>query len=442
MIMTKHRPGYLGSIAPRSFLCGDQRRSGSDRRRHTRPNCFHRGRTAKQILFRDKTSITAGADSTITVKRAQYDANGTANVVIDVSKGAFRYITGDTAGSHTVKTPLSTVGVRGTVIEGFVDVNGYEMFALMEGAFEVCTSTGCQQVTAPGTFVVVYPDGRISPPAGIPTAMMNAMLLRWPSVDLVNQYLFETTNTGGDPLVRFRDLNEIQNGQSAAPPAPPGGGNGEGGGTDEGGGNGEGGGHGGGGNGEGGGGPYRRDHQQGLQGQASVRSAARLSKSFWWRTGLGFEPVSDSAMRQAQIAYSLLVAVVLFAIGALHYANPPVLQRVRAIAFDAYQQFFPRTYDPALPVRIVDIDEASLAALGQWPWPRTDLAQLIERLETLGAVAIVFDMVFPGTRPAVARRNIQAPCPASPEVIWRSMRWRGSPLRMSGSPTSSAGPAS
>lgn len=100
-------------------------------------------------------------------------------------------------------------------------------------------------------------------------------------------------------------------------------------------------------------------------------------------------------MRQAQIAYSLLVAVVLFAIAALHYANPPVLQRLRAIAFDAYQQFFPRTYDPALPVRIVDIDEASLAVHGQWPWPRSDLAELIERLETLGAVAIVFDMVFP-----------------------------------------------
>jgi hypothetical protein len=191
------------------------------------------GANGKQILFRDKTSITAGADSTITVKRAEYDTNGTANVVIDVSKGAFRYITGDTAGSHTVKTPLSTVGVRGTVIEGFVDVNGYEIFALMEGAFEVCTTAGCQQVMTPGTFVVVYPSAQISPPAGIPTAMMNAMLLRWPSVDLVNQYLFETTNTGGDPLIRFRDLNEIQNGQSAAPPPPPGGG-GTGGGVDPG----------------------------------------------------------------------------------------------------------------------------------------------------------------------------------------------------------------
>ena len=104
-------------------------------------------------------------------------------------------------------------------------------------------------------------------------------------------------------------------------------------------------------------------------------------------------------MRQAQIAYSGLVAVVLFAVGALHYAKSlPSLQpgagrsRVRRLP----AVFRPaELIDPALPVRIVDIDEASLAVHGQWPWPRTDLAQLIERLETLGAVAIVFDMVFP-----------------------------------------------
>lgn len=230
--MARHRPILLAVVVI-GLLCPVNNGAQAQTVVATPGQTVSTGSNGKQILFRDKTSITAGADSTITVKRAQYDANGTANVVINVSKGAFRYITGDTAGSHTVQTPLSTVGVRGTVIEGFVDINGYEVFALMEGAFEVCTSVGCQQVTAPGTFVVVYPDGRISPPAGIPTAMMNAMLLRWPSVDLVNQYLFEATNTGGDPLIRFRDLNETVNGQSAAPPAPPG--------TDEGGGNSEGG---------------------------------------------------------------------------------------------------------------------------------------------------------------------------------------------------------
>jgi adenylate cyclase len=48
------------------------------------------------------------------------------------------------------------------------------------------------------------------------------------------------------------------------------------------------------------------------------------------------------------------------------------------------------------PVTIVDIDEKSLAdpRLGQWPWPRTRLAEIITNLTRLGAVVIAFDVVF------------------------------------------------
>jgi serine phosphatase RsbU (regulator of sigma subunit)/CHASE2 domain-containing sensor protein len=90
-----------------------------------------------------------------------------------------------------------------------------------------------------------------------------------------------------------------------------------------------------------------------------------------------------------------LIAFVLLAAAALRHWDPAMAQRMRAIAFDTYQQLSPREYDPATPVRIVDIDDASLAARGQWPWPRNDLANLVSRLEAMGAVAIVFDMVFP-----------------------------------------------
>ena len=61
--------------------------------------------------------------------------------------------------------------------------------------------------------------------------------------------------------------------------------------------------------------------------------------------------------------------------------------------FDVYQQLSPRIYEPA-PVRVIDIDEKSLEQLGQWPWPRTLLSQLVDRLNSLGAVSILFDMVF------------------------------------------------
>ena len=168
----------------------------------------------KQILFRDNTSVKVGADTSMTVRRANYDtASGKENIVVEVTKGAFRYVTGDTTGSHTVKTPQATVGVRGTVIEGFVDSRGYEIFALMEGALDVCTPLGCRSLNTPGTFVVVSPGGVIGEPMAIPPQMMDSLLLPTPSLNLVLEYFFTVVASGQDPLPRFRDLNEMRNGE-------------------------------------------------------------------------------------------------------------------------------------------------------------------------------------------------------------------------------------
>lgn len=83
--------------------------------------------------------------------------------------------------------------------------------------------------------------------------------------------------------------------------------------------------------------------------------------------------------------------------------DPPLLQYLRNAGFDQLQRIWPRERNPKdengnevkLPVRIVDIDESSLAKLGQWPWSRKELGKLIDELSTLGAAAIAFDMVFP-----------------------------------------------
>ena len=79
---------------------------------------------------------------------------------------------------------------------------------------------------------------------------------------------------------------------------------------------------------------------------------------------------------------------------ALRVADPYEFRLARELVFDKFQRLAPRSFAPA-PVRVVDIDEASLAAIGQWPWPRSDLARLIERLHELGASAIALDMVLP-----------------------------------------------
>lgn len=75
-------------------------------------------------------------------------------------------------------------------------------------------------------------------------------------------------------------------------------------------------------------------------------------------------------------------------------ATPPSVRSLRENGFDAYQRMFPRERRSA-PATIVEIDERSLAQLGQWPWPRTQVAQLVQSIAGHGPAAIGFDMLFP-----------------------------------------------
>lgn len=74
--------------------------------------------------------------------------------------------------------------------------------------------------------------------------------------------------------------------------------------------------------------------------------------------------------------------------------DPYPVRTARLIYFDVLQRISPRDYNPDLPVRVVDIDEESLRNWGQWPWPRTLLAQMVKTLGEHGAAAIVFDVLF------------------------------------------------
>jgi adenylate cyclase len=76
-------------------------------------------------------------------------------------------------------------------------------------------------------------------------------------------------------------------------------------------------------------------------------------------------------------------------------ADPGFVQIVRERVFDLYQRADPPTLGAEVPVRIIDVDDASLAALGQWPWPRTLLADMVNTLRDAGAAVIAFDMLFP-----------------------------------------------
>lgn len=91
----------------------------------------------------------------------------------------------------------------------------------------------------------------------------------------------------------------------------------------------------------------------------------------------------------------------------LRIADPGAVTRIRDFAFDAYQRLQPRTYNPETPVRIVDIDEAALQEYGQWPWPRSIIARLVDKLTEKGAAVVAFDAVFAEPDRASPRRMVQ-----------------------------------
>lgn len=91
------------------------------------------------------------------------------------------------------------------------------------------------------------------------------------------------------------------------------------------------------------------------------------------------------------ITLSGLATIVVCAV--LRLWDPAPIAALRSFVFDLYQVASPRVED-ARTVLIVDIDDQSLAEVGQWPWSRAVVAQLVDRLTAAGAVAIGFDMIF------------------------------------------------
>jgi adenylate cyclase len=93
----------------------------------------------------------------------------------------------------------------------------------------------------------------------------------------------------------------------------------------------------------------------------------------------------------------------------LRIDDPAPIEELRLRAFDTFQRIDPRI-KTARPVRIIDIDDRSLAKYGQWPWPRTRVAELVNALTKLGASVIAFDILFSEPdrlTPGVAAETIQ-----------------------------------
>lgn len=92
------------------------------------------------------------------------------------------------------------------------------------------------------------------------------------------------------------------------------------------------------------------------------------------------------------LGFGVLVPTLLACMG-LYLWNPIPVQIMRNLTFDQFQRLKPRDYHEN-PVRIINIDDESLARLGQWPWPRTRIAELLLTLQAAQPAAIALDIIF------------------------------------------------
>lgn len=103
------------------------------------------------------------------------------------------------------------------------------------------------------------------------------------------------------------------------------------------------------------------------------------------------------------------LAVIALVIAAAYSPISP-LNRLNYLVFDTYQKISPREATESA-VAVVDIDDESIRQLGQWPWSRTVIASMIDRLTAEGAAAIGLDIVFSEpdrTSPALAVAQLES----------------------------------
>jgi CHASE2 domain-containing sensor protein len=99
----------------------------------------------------------------------------------------------------------------------------------------------------------------------------------------------------------------------------------------------------------------------------------------------------------------------------LSLSRPPFFVSLEYGVYDRFLRALPAR-PPSGRVVIVDVDERSLSAVGQWPWRRDVVGQLIERVRDLGASTVALDMVF------AESDRYDASSAASDEALARALR--------------------
>jgi hypothetical protein len=120
-----------------------------------------------EFRLNDDTKLALGPGSRMVLDKFVYDSDKKAgSIVLDLTKGAFRFITGvATKPTYQIRTPNASITVRGTIFDAFVLPDDSAWLLLHEGAIEVTSEKNvCHVLDRPGQLIRIDETGTVSKP--------------------------------------------------------------------------------------------------------------------------------------------------------------------------------------------------------------------------------------------------------------------------------------
>jgi hypothetical protein len=123
--------------------------------------------SASKIHFPDDTYLTVGPDSHVTIDEFVYDPNSqNSKMVVNATLGVARFVTGKMgSAAYQIKTPTTTIGVRGTVLTVTVEEDGTTTTVVEDGSIVVQGATGEPVEVSEGLSSTTEPGEAPSDPA-------------------------------------------------------------------------------------------------------------------------------------------------------------------------------------------------------------------------------------------------------------------------------------
>jgi hypothetical protein len=130
---------------------------------------------ARTVLeFRDGSTLELGPNSVVSIDRFVFNpVESRSEKAISVTQGIFRYTSSFVSRSNQtgIKTPVGTMGIRGSVVVGAVAAGQPGFLAMPSGNATFTATGGAQAQLGPGQSLAVAPGGNAPPVTNLPPAV-------------------------------------------------------------------------------------------------------------------------------------------------------------------------------------------------------------------------------------------------------------------------------